>query len=149
SADGHVLVFNGADPRIVNLAAGQVVVLEDMGARKVLGVLRQGPLTAIATNSAGLTDFIQDGTIQFPNASKDPIIRNQQDTDEYGLKGEMNNWDFDVHSELDNNDLEFSFDTKKILSGLTARVKGSGKLTESGFSFLADIHGGRLQKLVY
>ena len=43
SSDGHVLVFNTSDQRIVNLAAGQVLVLQDMGARRVLGTLKQGP----------------------------------------------------------------------------------------------------------
>ena len=80
SSDGHVLVFNTSDQRIVNLAAGQVLVLQDMGARRVLGTLKQGPLTAVATNAAALTDFIEDGAIQFPNNSRDPVILDQQDT---------------------------------------------------------------------
>ena len=149
STDAHVLVFNTTDPRIVNLTAGQILVLEDLGARRVMGVLRQGPLTAVATNAAGLTDFIQDGTIQFPNDSRDPTILNQQDTDEYGLEGEVNEWKFKVNSGSENNDLDFSFDVVKSVGTLTATVKGSGELKNNGFSFLADIHDAKLQNLLY
>src|SRR4029077_15379944 len=74
SSDGHVLVFQTSDQRIVNLAAGQVLVLQDMGARRGRGILRQGPLMAVATNAAALTDFIEDGSIQFPSNSRDPVI---------------------------------------------------------------------------
>jgi hypothetical protein len=67
SHDGHVLVFTTSDARITGLAAGQVLLLEDLGARRVLGTVRQGPVTAVATNAAALVDFVQDGTIQFPS----------------------------------------------------------------------------------
>ena len=149
STDGHVLVFNTTDQRIVNLTPGQILILQDLGARRVMGVLRQGPLTAVATNAAGLTDFIQDGTIQFPNDSHDPTILNQQDTDEYGLAGEVNEWKFKVNSESENNDLNFSFDAVKSVGTLTVTVKGNGELKNSGFSFMADIHDAKLQKLLY
>jgi hypothetical protein len=149
STDGHVLVFNTTDKRILNLAAGQILILEDLGARRVMGVLRQGPLTAVATNAAGLTEFIQDGTIQFPNASRNPTILNQQDTDEYGLVGEVNEWKYKVKSESENNDLDFSFNAVKSVGTLTATVEGKGDLKNNGFSFLADIHDAKLQKLLY
>jgi hypothetical protein len=153
STDGHVLVFNTSDTRIVHLTAGQVLLLEDLGARRVLGTLRQGPITAVATNAAALTDFIQDGTIQFPNNSHQPTILDQQDTS-FGpgmdhLAGEVNDWHYTVKGDNNNNDLDFSFDAAKHLSGLDASVKGAGHLENSGFSFMADIHGAKLQKLFF
>jgi hypothetical protein len=158
STDGHVLVFSTSDPRILNLASGQVLVLEDLGARRVLGTVRQGLLTAVATNAAALTDFIQDGTIQFPNTSKAPTILDQQDTnfapgvDERGenaLTGVVNEWQYTAKGDTDNNNLEFSFSGEKHLNGFDARVQGEGHLENSGFSFLADIHGAKLQKLMF
>ena len=158
STDGHVLVFNTTDPRLVNLASGQVLLLEDMGARRVLGTVRQGPLTAVATNAAALTDFIQDGTIQFPNNSKAPTILDQQDTnfspglDERGenaLTGVVNEWQYKAKGDAENNNLDFSFSAEKHLNGFDAKVQGDGQLKNAGFSFMADIHGAKLQKLFF
>src|SRR5258707_12397207 len=157
SSDGHVLVFNTSDQRIVKLAAGQVLVLQDMGARRVLGTLTQGPLTAVATNAAALTDFIEDGTIQFPTNSRDPVILDQQDTN-FGpgvkkLTGEVDEWQYtvqsDAGSDADPNDLDFCFVAKKHLGGLDATVNGKGHLKNNGFSFVAEIHGAKLQKLLF
>jgi hypothetical protein len=156
STDGHVLVFNTTDPRITNLAGGQVLLLEDLGARRVLGTVKQGPLTAVATNAAALVDFIQDGTIQFPNKSHDPVILDQQDTN-FGpgmdhLTGEVNEWKYTASSDAggaDPNDLDFTFNAEKHLGGLDASVKGEGHLKNTGFSFMTDIHGAKLQKLLF
>lgn len=156
STDGHVLVFNTSDPRITNLTDGEVLLLEDLGARRVLGTVRQGPFTAVATNAAALVDFIQDGTIQFPNKSHDPTILDQQDTN-FGpgmdhQSGEINEWKYTVSSDAggaDLNDLDFSFDAAKHLGGLEASVKGEGHLKNTGFSFMTDIHGAKLQKLYF
>ncbi|HEY2472531.1 MAG TPA: hypothetical protein VGI45_32400 [Terracidiphilus sp.] len=156
STDGHVLVFNTTDARITNMAKGQVLVLQDLGARLVLGTVRQGPLTAVATNAAALADFIQDGTIQFPNKSRDPTILDQQDTN-FGpgmdhLSGTVNEWQYTASSDAggaEPSDLDFSFDAEKHLNGLEATVKGEGHLKNGGFSFMADIHGAKLQKLLF
>lgn len=153
STDGHVLVFNTSDPRIVNLASGQILVLEDLGARLVLGTLRQGPFTAVATNAAALTDFIEDGTIQFPNNSHAPLILDQQDT-KFGpgmaqLTGEVNAWQYTAKSDTDNNNLDFLFDGEKHLNGFDAKVHGDGHLENNGFSFMAEVHGAKLQKLLF
>lgn len=160
STDGHVLVFNTTDSRIVNLTAGEVLFLQDMGVRRVSGVLKEGPLTALATNAAALTDFIQDGTIQFPNASRSPTILDQQDTN-FGpvmdhLTGEVNEWQYTLKGDANPDDangpnkpLEFSFEAKKHLNGFDATVNGNGNLKNSGFSFMAEIHGAKLQKLLF
>jgi hypothetical protein len=156
SHDGHVLVFTTSDPRITSLAAGQVLLLEDLGARRVLGTVRQGPVTAVATNAAALVDFVQDGTIQFPNNSHDPVILDQQDTD-FGpgvdrLSGEVDDWKYESKGSAggnDPNDLSFYFKGEKHLGGLDAKVEGKGQLRNAGFSFMADIHGAKLQKLYF
>ena len=158
STDGHVLVFNTTDSRIANLASGQILLLQDLGARRVMGVLKQGPLTAVATNAAALTDFIQNGTIQFPTTSSNPTILDQQDTnfapgeDERGenaLHGTVNEWQYTAKGDTDNNNLDFSFNAEKHLNGFDASVKGDGHLENNGFSFMADIHGANLQKLFF
>lgn len=153
STDAHVLVFNTSDQRIVKLAAGQVLFLQDMGARRVVGVLRQGPLTAVATNAAALTDLIEDGAIQFPTSSKDPTILNEQDTNAQPggdhLNGDQNEWHYTAKGDMENNKLEYSFEAEKQLSGLEAKVEGKGVLEPTGFSFLAEIHGAKLQKLYF
>jgi len=157
SADGHVLVFNTSDVRITGLTAGQVLVLQDLGARRVLGTVRQGPVTAVATNAAALTDFIQEGAIQFPNKSKDPSILDQQDTTSSipgvdHLSGLVGDWEYEAKAETADsgpNDIKYSFKASKHISGLDAVINGKGMLTDSGFSFMADIHGAKLQKLYF
>jgi hypothetical protein len=156
SHDGHVLVFNTSDSRITSLTAGQVLLLEDLGARRVLGTVRQGPVTAVATNAASLADIIQDGTIQFPNKSRDPVILDQQDTSPGPgvdhLSGDVDDWKYTASSDTggnDPNDLNFSFEAQKHLGGMDASVKGKGQLKNAGFSFMADIHGAKLQKLYF
>jgi hypothetical protein len=157
SSDGHVLVFNTNDPRILNLAAGQVLVLQDMGARRVLGVVKQGPLTAAATNAAALTDFIQEGTLQFPTKSSAPFILDQQDTN-FGpgmdrMTGNVDEWQYTVKSDAgsdnDPNEVDFSFKAEKHLNGLNAVVNGEGELKGSGFAFAANIQGGKLESLMF
>jgi hypothetical protein len=156
STDGHVLVFNTSDSRIVNLTAGQVLLLEDLGARRVLGTVRQGPITAVATNAASLTDLIQEGTLQLPNNSKAPTILDQQDTQgrpgaekDQAIVGEVNDWHYRVSSDAGDEPIKFDFSAAKHLSGFDATVEGKGTLANAGFSFLADIHGAKLQKLLF
>jgi hypothetical protein len=153
STDGRVLVFNTTDSRIVNLAAGEVLFLEDLGARRVLGTLREGPLTAVATNAAALPDLVEEGTLQFPNKSSAPVILDQQDTNtlpgKHLITGDVDEWHYEVSGDVDNNDLGFTFDAQKHLSGLDASVKGDGHLKNTGFSFMAEIHGAKLQKLLF
>ena len=139
SHDGHVLVFNTSDSRITGLAAGQILLLEDLGARRVLGTVRQGPVTAVATNAAALVDFIQDGTIQFPNKSHDPMILDQQDTD-FGpgvdrLSGEVDDWKYESSAAGGNdpNDLSFYFKGEKHLGGLDARSREKDSSETQGF----------------
>lgn len=156
SHDGHVLVFNTSDPRITGLSAGQILFLQDLGARRVMGTVRQGPVTAVATNAAALTDLIQDGTIQFPTNSHDPTILDSQDTD-FGpgvdrLTGNVDNWQYEAKGSAgdgDPNNLSFSFKATKHVGTLDANVEGKGLLKNAGFSFMADIHGSKLQKLYF
>ncbi|WP_109488491.1 hypothetical protein [Occallatibacter savannae] len=156
SRDGHVLVFNTSDARITGLSAGQILFLQDLGARRVLGTVRQGPVTAVATNAAALTDLIQDGTIQFPTNSHDPSILDSQDTD-FGpgvdrLNGNVDNWQYEAKGSAgdgDPNNLSYSFKATKHVGTLDATVEGKGLLKNAGFSFMADIHGAKLQKLYF
>ena len=104
-------------------------------------------------NAAALTDFIQDGTIQFPTNSPEPTVLDQQDTNTQPgsdhLSGEVNDWQYTAKGDADNNDLKFSFEAQKHLNGFDADVKGAGYLENHGFSFLAEIHGAALQKLLF
>jgi hypothetical protein len=65
SPDGRVFVFDGSDSRLQELAKGKVLFLEHLGVRRVLDVQKQGSQVAVLTEAASLTDFIQDGRIQF------------------------------------------------------------------------------------
>src|SRR5262249_21452965 len=65
SEDARVFVFDGNDPRLADLQPGKIMFLEHLGARRVSAVQRQGSQTDVLTEFAGLTDFIQNGRIEF------------------------------------------------------------------------------------
>ncbi len=65
SDDGRVVIFDASDSRLGGLKEGKVLFLEHLGVRRIIGVQKQGSQIAIATDSAALTDFIQDGRIEF------------------------------------------------------------------------------------
>lgn len=65
SRDGRVYVFDASDSRLQDLAEGKVLFLEHLGARRVLAVQKQGSQIALLTEAAFLTDFIEDGRIEF------------------------------------------------------------------------------------
>jgi len=65
SDDGELFLFDASDPRIGELKEGKVMFLEHIGVRRVIGVQTQGSQMAVLTDEAALTDFIQDGRIEF------------------------------------------------------------------------------------
>jgi hypothetical protein len=65
SSDAQVFLFDDTDPRIRELTAGKVMFLEHIGVRRVTGAVEQGSQIAVVTDDASLTDFIQDGRIEF------------------------------------------------------------------------------------
>ena len=65
SSDGQVLVFDSGDPQIATLSEGKVLFVQHVGVRKIVAVKKIDSQVAIATESPALTDFIQDGDIEF------------------------------------------------------------------------------------
>lgn len=65
SSDAQVFLFDNTDPRLRDLSAGKVMFLEHLGVRRVTRVVNQGSQIAVVTDEAALTDFIQDGRIEF------------------------------------------------------------------------------------
>jgi hypothetical protein len=65
SPDARVFVFDASDPRIGELKEGKVMFLEHLGARRIIKVQQQGSQVDLLTEAAALTDFIQDGRIEF------------------------------------------------------------------------------------
>jgi hypothetical protein len=65
SDDGKVYVFDSDDPRLHKLKEGSVMFLEHLGVRRVIAVNTQGSQVGVLTETAALTDLVQDGTIQF------------------------------------------------------------------------------------
>lgn len=65
SSDGQIFLFDGTDAQIRKLTAGKVMFLEHIGVLRVTGVANKGAQVVVTTAPAGLTDFIQDGKIQF------------------------------------------------------------------------------------
>lgn len=65
SSDGQIFLFDSTDPQIRKLTAGKVMFLEHIGALRVTGAANKGAQLVVTAVPAGLTDFVQDGKIQF------------------------------------------------------------------------------------
>jgi hypothetical protein len=179
SPDGRVFVFDGSDPRLQELAKGKVLFLEHLGARRVLDVQKQGSQIALLTEAASLTDFIQDGRIQFtapinfrqsraqvaPAAgprqplsgllawfgSPTLVYAEESNKGSIGLhsKGEINSWEYELDGEPEGDGFSMSLDVAKKLAGLTVSVKSKGNLSHVSTAFNAVIHGGKMDQFEY
>src|SRR5512146_5226 len=65
SRDARVFLFDDSDSRIAQLTKGKVMFLEHLGARRIVNAQKQGGQIALLTEPAALTDFIEDGRIEF------------------------------------------------------------------------------------
>lgn len=179
SDDARVFVFEGSDPRLAELEQGKVMFLEHLGARRVVAVQRQDSQTAILTDFAALTDFIQDGRIEFstpvnfrraraqvlpPPAPYDVpsmlrawfgsptvVYASEENKTSIGLttSGKINDWEYELEGEPEGDGFKLSLDLSKKLAGLTAKVKTKGEVSHISTAFKAKIHGGKVQELEY
>jgi hypothetical protein len=176
SDDGQVFVFESDDPRFRNLREGKIMFLEHLGARRVLAVHTEGQQIAFLTESAALTDLIQEGTIEFSvpvnfrelQARTSPGSRREDERAGRGnlfavpsvyasepklsvhTKGEINDWEFEIEGEPEGDGLSLSLDAaKKKLAGLTASVKIKGEVEHIVTAFKARIHGNKMQEFEY
>jgi hypothetical protein len=65
------------------------------------------------------------------------------------LKGEVDNWEFEVQGEPEGKELIFCFNAGKKLASLTASVMAKGKLENVNTSFNAVVQGGKMQDFEY
>lgn len=177
SDDGRVFVFDGADPRLANLQPGKIMFLEHLGARKVLAVQRQGSQTAVLTETAALTDFIQNGRIQFstpinfrrtraalrPPAgdgesgilrswlSPPPVYAAEENKTSIGLttEGKINEWEYKLEGKPKGDGFELELEVEKKLAGITATIKTTGEIEHINTAFRANIQDGKMQELEY
>jgi hypothetical protein len=176
SDDARVFVFDGPDSKLANLQPGKVMFLEHLGARRVVAVQRQGAQTAVLTEFAALTDFIQDGRIEFSapidfrrrHAELLPPPRNHDALDRFlawlappvyasenkasiGLttSGKINDWEYQLEGEPEGDGFKLSLEVEKKVAGLTAKVKTEGEISHISTVFKANIHGGKIQEMKY
>ena len=60
---GGTLVFDGDTPDVGDLEAGSVLVLDEVGIRKVVSVAREGDRIVVTTEDATITDVVTDGKL--------------------------------------------------------------------------------------
>lgn len=176
SQDGRVVIFDAFDPRLANLKQGDVLLLEHLGVRRIIDVQKQGSRIAVATDSAGLPDFIQDGNIEFSapinfhaQHAQMNLLGNLWDSirpqgvvyaqGECGnpnearaglqFKGEVDEWEFEVEGEPEENNLLLCLNAAKKLTLLTASVKIKGELENVNAAFKAAIRGGKVSDFEY
>jgi hypothetical protein len=179
SPDGSALVFDSSDPRLQGLKAGNVLLLEHLGARRVIDVVQDGSQIGLITDDAALPDFIQNGHIQFTvptNFAGDQaevlppgdsgtlmgsvsallfqptlLYADTSKTGSYGLhaKGTVDKWEFEASGTRKGDGLTMSLSATKDLGGLKAKVTTTGTLTHVSTSFNANINGGKMQDFQY
>jgi len=179
SDDGRVFVFECDDPRLQKLKEGAVMFLEHLGVRRVVAVHTDGAQIGIMTDTAALTDFIQDGTIQFtvpvnfaelqarnepemnlenelasdfPNWLSPPSVEAAEGNAKFSVhtKGETDGWEFEIEGEPEGDGLKLSLNAaKKKLPGMTPSVKVTGQLEHVSTAFKAVVHGGQMQNFNY
>lgn len=179
SEDGRVFVFDGSDPRLTDLQPGKIMFLEHLGARRVDAVQRQGSQTDVLTEFAGLTDFIQNGRIEFstpistqkaeaqlpsmpadfglldgPRAWLQPPLAayaGEANKTAAGLStsGKLNDWEYELKGEPEGDGFNLSLDVQKKLAGITAKVSTKGEVSHISTAFKATIQNGKMQDLDY
>lgn len=174
SEDAKVFLFDASDPHISQLKEGQIMFLEHIGVRRVTSVIHKGSQIAIVTDEASLTDFIQNGRIEFsvpidfkneaarmlpePNprdflANLDarlfPVVYAEQGKIGLHAKGEVDNWEFELEGEPEGEGISLSLDVGKKVAGLTASVKAKGELSKITTGFKAIVSGNSIQQFEY
>jgi hypothetical protein len=175
SDDARVFVFGSPDSKLAELQPGKVMFLEHLGARRVVAVQRQGAQTAVLTEFAALTDFIQDGRIEFsapidfrrrraealPPAHYDafdrfrawfePPVYASENKASIGLttSGKINEWEYELEGEPEGDGFKLSLTAEKKLAGLTAKIKTDGEISHISTAFKATISGGKVQEMKY
>lgn len=178
SGDARVFVFEGSNSKLADLQPGKVMFLEHLGARRVVAVERHGAQTAVLTEFAALTDFIQDGRIEFsapinfrrrraellpPSRNyaglghflgwfaPQPVYASEENKTSIGLttSGKINEWEYELEGEPEGDGFKLSLDVEKKLAGLTAKVKTEGEISHISTAFKATIHGGKIQEMEY
>jgi len=179
SEDARVFVFDGSDPRLADLQPGKIMFLEHLGARRVDAVQRQGSQTDVLTEFAGLTDFIQNGRIEFstpissqkakaelpsirPNLGvfdgpqawlQPPLVAYASEANKTAVglstSGKLNDWEYELKGEPEGDGFKLSLDVQKKLAGITAKVSTKGEVSHISTAFKATIQNGKMQDLDY
>ncbi|MHB8652662.1 MAG: hypothetical protein ACYDA9_02160 [Terriglobia bacterium] len=146
SPDAAVFVFDDSDPRIRGLAQGNMMFLEHLGVRRVIKVQNQNSQVAVLTEPAALTDFIQDGRIQFsmpvnfsrlqaqsvPPANQNPLLAGFKQWFEppelVYASGEENGGKIGVHTKGEIDNWEFEIEGEPKGDGLELSLDAGKKL---------------------
>jgi hypothetical protein len=148
SQDARVFLFDDSDPRIEQLTKGKVMFLEHLGARRIVNTQKQGSQIALLTEPAALTDFIEDGRIEF----KAPInfrrvrAQNAAPPENGGFVGGLQGWFGPlavVHAGEEENKTSIGLHTKGEVNSWQFEVEGEPE--GDGFSLsltaIKKLHG--------
>ncbi|HUJ31484.1 MAG TPA: hypothetical protein VLY23_09405 [Candidatus Acidoferrum sp.] len=179
SEDGIVFLFDSSDSRIRDLKEGKVMFLEHLGVRRVVGVSNQGSQIAVVTEEPSLSDFIQNGRIEFsvpvkfdqlntqalPQAPQSGVLaylfyrffspalvyaaEENKSKLAVHLKGEVNSWEFEIEGEPEGEGVSLSLDVAKKLAGISASIKAKGDLENITTRFKAVVSGSTIQQFEY
>ena len=178
SDDARVFVFEGSNSRLADLQPGRIMFLEHLGARRIVAVQRQGTQTAVLTEFAALTDFIQNGRIEFsapinfrrrgaelipPTRTYDaldrvrawlsppPVYASEENKSSIGLttSGKINDWDYELEGKPEGDGFKLSLEVSKTVAGLSAKVKTEGEISHISTAFKANIHDGKMEEMEY
>lgn len=148
SPDARIFIFDDSDPRLDTLTQGKVLFMEHLGARRIVATQKQGSEIDLLTEPAALTDFIQDGHIEF----KAPInfrrmrAQNLSQPRSRGLLADLKGWFAHpevVHADEGENKTSIGLHTKGEVNDWQFEVEGEPE--GDGFSLsltaIKKLHG--------
>jgi len=171
-SDGNVFVFDGSDQLIQNLREGQVLFLENIAVRKVLGISRKDNLVIVGTDYASLPDLIHQGhlkwdaPIQFGSlfaGSREPLPGRPLNYPRWWIptstvfasgpqlsfSGKVDGWDTNINVEPGSNRLDISFKVSRSYQGMSVMVSSKGYVKDFVSSAEVQISQGNLDNFSY
>jgi hypothetical protein len=171
-SDGNVFVFDDSDQLIQNLREGQVLFLENIAVRKVLGISKKDNLIIVGTDYASLPDLIHhghlkwDAPIQFSSlfaGLREPLPDRPLNDSRWWIppstvfaagtqlsfSGKVDGWDTNINVEPGSNRLDILFKVSRTYQGMSVMVSSKGYVKDFVSAADVQISQGNLDNFSY
>ena len=159
SAD-YVYYFEGSDPVITNLKAGDIILIHGIALRRVTNVTYNGDETRIETGYATLNEAIRDGEISWDkeinfNNGVIPVVQmkgenmtlKSSDADGYEFEEKIGDYNYRLKFAFTDTLVNVEFEiTKELVKPITARFLATGSIRNFHSKTEMKYENGKLTK---